>query len=332
MIKRVSYVVPCYNEEAVLQEFYRRIDAVASGLGDYTFEFVFINDGSTDRTAEILDGLAGEHRHVKVLHLAANRGHQAAITAGLDFASGDVVITIDADLQDPPELTGEILRRVEEGCDIVHMKRRRRSGESWFKLVTAKAFYLIMSRLTSSAIQRDTGDFRAISRRALLAVRSFREQHRFMRGIFSSLGFRQCVLEYDRDARYAGETKYPLMKMLRLAANALMSFSSAPIRFIASLSFFMWFVSIAYLVKSLVEHFYLKTTVPGWTSIIILMTFFTGIIIFCLGIVATYVGRIFEQGQGRPIYWLRDARNIDSEGLDSTLPEVRLSIDMLRKP
>jgi len=331
MIKLVSYVVPCYNEEAVIEEFFRRAEAAASALGQYEFEFVFVNDGSTDRTDEMLDGLAIADRRVRVLHLAANRGHQAAITAGLDFARGDVVITIDADLQDPPELTGEILKRVEDGCDVVHMKRRRRRGESWFKLFTAKLFYSLMSRLTNSGIQRDSGDFRAISRRALLAVRTFREQHRFMRGIFSSLGFRQCVLEYDRDARYAGVTKYPFMKMLRLAVNALMSFSSAPIRFIAGLSFVMWFISIAYLAKSLIEHFYLKTTVPGWTSIIILMTFFTGIIIFCLGIVASYVGRIFEQGQGRPIYWLREARNVEPEGLDETIAEVRLSKEMLRK-
>jgi dolichol-phosphate mannosyltransferase len=253
MIKRISYVVPCYNEEAVLGESRRRMEAVASGLGHYGFEFVFVNDGSTDSTAELLDGLAVDDRRVKVLHLAVNRGHQAAITAGLDIATGEAVITIDADLQDPPEPTGDILARMEEGCDMVHMKRRRRRGESMFKLITAKVFYFIMNRLASSGIQRESGDFRAVSRRALLAVRSFREQHRFMLGIFSSLGFRQSVLEFDREARHAGETKCPLMKMPRLAANALMSF-------------------------------------------------FTGIIIFCLGIVATHVGRIFEQGQGRPIY------------------------------
>lgn len=331
MGKGITYVVPCYNEEAVLEEFYRRASAVAQGLDGYEFEFVFVNDGSSDRTPEMLDALAEGDGRVKVLHLAANRGHQAAITAGLDFASGEAVITIDADLQDPPELTEEILGKMEGGCDIVHMKRRARKGESWFKLATAKLFYFLMARLTSSGIQRDSGDFRAVSRKALAAVRTFREQHRFMRGIFSSLGFRQCVLEYDREARYAGETKYPLTKMARLAANALLSFSSAPIRFIAGLSFVMWFVSLAYLSKSLIDHFYFKTTVQGWTSIIILMTFYTGIIIFCLGIVASYVGRIFEQGQSRPIYWLRDARNIDPDKLDNTYPEVRLSKEMLKK-
>ena len=331
MSRLITYVVPCYNEEAVLGEFYRRACAAASALAGYKFELVFVNDGSTDRTADILDSLAEADQRVKVLHLAVNRGHQAAITAGMDFSGGDVTITIDADLQDPPELTGRILEKIEQGCDIVHMKRGRRSGETVFKLATAKLFYMAMARLTSSGIQRDSGDFRAVSRKALLAARSFREQHRFMRGIFSSLGFRQCTLEYDRDARYAGETKYPFGKMLRLAANALMSFSSAPIRFIAGLSFVMWFISLAYLAKSLVEHFYFQSTVPGWTSIIILLTFFTGLIIFCLGIVASYVGRIFEQGQARPIYWLREARNIEPGDLDDSLPEVRLSREMLRK-
>lgn len=330
MTKLITYVVPCYNEEDVLHEFYGRLSTVASSLEGYECEIIMVNDGSTDRTAEILDDLSSRDSRVKVLHLAANRGHQAALTAGMDFSAGDLTITMDADLQDPPELTGEILARMEEGCDIVHMKRRNRAGETWFKLATAGVFYWLMDRLSTAGLPRQSGDFRAISRKALLVVRAFREKHRFMRAIFSSMGFRQCVIMYDRDPRYAGETKYPFGKMLQLAINALMSFSSAPIRFIAGLSFVLWLASLAYLGKSLVDHFYLKTTVQGWTSIIILMTFFTGIIIFCLGIVASYVGRIFEQGQHRPLYWVREARNIDMDRLDATVPEVRLSKEMLR--
>lgn len=327
--KKISYVVPCFNEAEVLPQFYKRVSAMAQQLSSFEFEFIFVNDGSFDATSDILNALAAEDRRVKVLHFAGNRGHQAAITAGMDFSLGDVVVVIDADLQDPPELINEIIGRIQEGFQIVHMQRRTRGGETAFKRITAWGFYRLMRWLTRGHIIENSGDFKAFSRPVLRAVQGFREEHRFMRGIFAYLGFRQCIVQYDRDPRYAGKTKYTFGKMLRLALNAVLSFSSAPIKVISWFAVFSWLISLLYLIKALVEHFIFKITVPGWTSIIILLTFFSGVIIFCLGLIASYVGRIFEQGQLRPIYWLSDVRNINFSEANKTIREVDLSGNIL---
>ncbi len=328
-MQKISYIIPCFNEADVLPEFHRRLSAVAGGLPSYAFEFLFINDGSVDATPDILNSFAAADPRVKVLHFARNRGHQAAITAGMDFSIGDIVVVIDADLQDPPELITEILGKFNEGYHIVHMQRRSRQGERGLKLATAWSFYKLMRWLTGDNIVENSGDFRAFSRPVLRAVQGFREEHRFMRGIFASLGFRQCVLRYDRDPRYAGRTKYTIGSMVRLALNAVLSFSSAPIKVITWFALFSWLVSLIYLVMALVDHFVYRITVQGWTSIIILLTFFSGVIIFCLGIIASYVGRIFEQGQQRPLYWLSDVRNIDFDEVNNTIREVHLSEDIL---
>lgn len=329
VFKKISCIVPCFNEAEVLPEFYRRVSAVAKQLSAYEFEFLFVNDGSFDATAEVLNSLATEDRCVKVLHFARNQGHQAAITAGMDFSNGDIVVIIDADLQDPPELLREIIGKIQEGYQIVHMQRRTRCGETGFKLATAWGFYKLMRWLTGDNIIENSGDFRAFSRPVLKTVQGFREEHRFLRAIFASLGFRQCVVQYDRDPRYAGTTKYTFGKMLKLALNAVLSFSSAPIKVISWFAVFSWLISLLYLAKALVDHFIFKITVQGWTSIIILLTFFSGVIIFCLGIIASYVGRIFEQGQRRPIYWLSDARNINFDEGVKSIREVDLSGNIL---
>ena len=328
-IQTISFVVPCFNEGEVIDEFYRRAARVADQHPAYHFEFLFVNDGSTDATTEKLNRLAELDSRVKVLHFARNRGHQMALTAGTDFAQGDLVVTLDADLQDPPELLSRILGAVEDGADVVHMQRCSRSGESWFKLQSARLFYGLMGRLTQGHVIPECGDFRAVTRPALQAVRGFREHHKFLRGTYALLGFRQAILRYDRDTRYAGETKYPLLSMLRLAADGVFSFSSSPLYTIMLLSLLSWMTSLLYLTKALYEHFVLKITVPGWTSVIILMTFFTGILLFALGIVASYVGRIFEQGQQRPAYWLYAVRNIDLSLCDTSIPEVRLASAIL---
>ncbi|GFO70441.1 glycosyl transferase [Geomonas limicola] len=307
----VSVIVPCYNERETIDEFYRRMTGVADRAGSYDFEIIFVNDGSGDDTALRLNELSDRDRRVKVVHLARNMGHQIAITAGMDFADGDLIVIIDADLQDPPEEIPGMLAKLEEGFDLVHAQRKRRDGESGFKLATAWLFYKLMRRFSSRDIVDNCGDFRAFNHKVLKVVRKFRERHRFMRGIFASIGFRQCIIQYDRDRRYAGETKYPFRKMLGLAINAILSFSSSPIRFITWASFALWGISLIYLIKALLDHFVFKVTVPGWTSIIILMTFYNGIILFSIGIIGSYVGRSFEQAQGRPLYWIGDTRNID---------------------
>ena len=324
-INKISYVIPCYNEAEVLPELYRRLTEVANSYRSYEFEFVLVNDGSVDNSAEILNKLTEKDQKVKVLHFSRNQGHQAAITAGMDFCSGDLVVTIDADLQDPPELVEEMIDRIKQGYDVVHMQRRKRAGETWFKLLSARGFYWLMKYLTHADIIENSGDFRAFTRPVLRALQGFREQHRFMRGLFAMVGFRQTVIKYDRAPRFAGQTQYSLHKMLRLASNAVLSFSSTPLKIIAWLSFLLWFISLVYLAKTLLEHFVLEITVPGWTSIIILMTFYTGIIIFCLSIIGIYIGRIFEQGQRRPLYWLYDVKNINLKDIDSVNQEVKLS-------
>lgn len=329
-IKTVSLIVPCYNESDVISEFYNRSRTIAEKYTDYNFEFLFINDGSIDDTTIKLNILAERDPRVRVLHFSRNQGHQTALTAGMDFAKGDVVITIDADLQDPPELIPAMLEKIDQGYAIVHAQRQRRAGETWFKRTTAWLFYRIMKIFINNEFPEDCGDFRAFTQPVLRTVNEFRERHRYLRGIFSVVGFQQCYLPYNRDARFAGKTKYNIVKMVRLAVNAVLSFSTLPIKLIIWLSVLLWLMSIGYLFKALFEHYVLKITVPGWTSLIILLIFFTGIILFCLGVIGSYVGKIFEQGQHRPLYWLCDARNIDFfNRANETLTEIRLSEKVL---
>ena len=221
-----------------------------------------------------------------------------------------------------------MLEKIEAGCDVVHAQRRRRPGEKWFKLFSACIFYRLMRWFSRMPIIENCGDFRAFSRQVLEVVYAFRSHHRFLRGIFVQVGFRQCVIQYNRDVRYAGQTKYSLFKMINLSIDALLGFSAMPIRVISLLSIFLWGISLLYLAKSLIEHFILKITVPGWTSIIVLMTFFTGLILFSIAIIGSYVGRIYLQGQNPPLYWLSDARNLDVDQINeqaAELPEVKRS-------
>jgi len=327
-VSSVTLVVPCFNEQDVIPEFYRRASATAVQLQmrGITMDMLFVDDCSRDRTWQILDDLAANDPRVKVVRFARNRGHQVAVTAGLDLADSDVVVILDADLQDPPELVEKMIGIVEEGYDVVHAQRRTRDGETAFKLATARAFYWLLKRLATVDIVENSGDFRAITRPVVLASREFREPHRFLRGMFCAMGFRQTIMKYDRDARFAGETKYPLKRMLRLAADAIFSFSSTPIKAIVWCSMVLWGLSLLFLGWSCYAHFVLSSTTAGWTSIVFLLNFFTGLILMSIAVVGSYVGRIFEQGQQRPLYWLEQARNVrfaaDQQAMS---PEARLS-------
>ncbi|HPO16804.1 MAG TPA: glycosyltransferase family 2 protein [Candidatus Hydrogenedentes bacterium] len=323
-MKTVTLVAPCYDEVEVLPEFYARVRQLANQLPQYKLEILFVNDGSRDGTDGLLDSLAAQDPYVKVLHFARNRGHQVALTAGLDFAEGDVIVTMDADLQDPPEVIPELLTKIEEGFDIVHAQRSVREGETRFKLATAHAFYRLLNAIAHEPLIEDYGDFRAFTRPVLMAVRGFREQHRFLRGTFVLLGFRQAVLPYHRAARSAGRTKFPLRKMLSFAVDGIVSFSSAPLRSLLWFAFILWGVSLAFTARALIGHFIFRWTVPGWTSLVVLLTFFTGLNLFSLSVVGLYVGRTFEQGQHRPLYWCRATRNIDLRALPYS-PEIELS-------
>lgn len=310
----VCVIVPCYNEQEVLDEFFRRSVSVAAQTPGWNFTWLFVDDCSIDDTPSILSTLAASDARVQVIRLARNRGHQVAVTAGLDYADADAVVIIDADLQDPPETIGQMLALIEQGFDVVHAQRRRRAGESWFKLATASMFYRLLGRLSKTQIIPDSGDFRAISRRVLEAARGFREPHRFLRGLFAAIGFRQVIMPYDRHERFAGKSKYPLRKMLRLAMDALFSFSAAPIRAIVVASLVMWTMALIYLVHTIIVWAQ-GLTQPGWPSIVILMTFYTGLILLSVAIVGAYVGRVFEQGQQRPLYWLESAQNVPLDSL-----------------
>lgn len=327
-VNTVTLIVPCFNEEDVIAEFYRRAAAVAGKLQQrgITTEMLFIDDCSRDDTWRILDDVAAADLRVKTVRFARNRGHQVAVTAGVDLADSDVVVILDADLQDPPELVEEMITLVESGYDVIHAQRRTRGGETVFKLATARLFYWLLKRLATVDIVENSGDFRAITRPVVLAAREFREPHRFLRGMFSAMGFRQTIMLYDRDARFAGETKYPLRRMLRLAADAIFSFSSTPIRAIVWCSGMLWALSVVFLAWSFYAHFVMKSTTAGWTSIVFLLSFFTGLILMSIAVVGSYVGRIFEQGQRRPLYWLDEARNIRFPlDVAAMSPEVRLS-------
>ena len=331
-INLISVIIPCFNENETIEEFLRRLHFVASSMEDYKFEFIFINDGSTDNTGKILNDFAEQDHRIKVLHLARNRGHQIALTAGMDHATGDMIVTIDADLQDPPELIGEMLEKIEKGFDIVHAQRKTRLGESWFKMITSRLFYRLMVWCSITPIIPDCGDFRAFTRAVLETITAFRMPHRFLRGTFASLGFNQIIIQYDRSPRYSGYTKYSFFKMLNLSVDAVLGFSTAPIRFISWISIVLWAVSLIYLIYALIGHFIYKLTVPGWTSIIVLLFLFTGLILFSIAIIGSYVGRIFSQGQNVPLYWLSDARNMDFDKIvknSDTVREVSLSKNIL---
>lgn len=328
-IARISLVAPCFNEQEVLPEFYRRASALADRLSlrGVDMDLVLVDDCSRDGTWAIMESLAAADARVRALRLARNRGHQIAITAGLDFAEGDVVVIIDADLQDPPELVEEMLDLVGRGFDVVHAQRRTRDGEAAWRLGLIRGYYWLLGRLSRIRIIENAGDFRAITRPVVLAIREFREPHRFLRGTFAAIGFRQTVMQYDRDARFAGTTKYPLRKLLKLAADGLMGFSSAPLRAIVWCSLALWALSLVYLGVSLYQKYILNDSIPGWTSVVFLMTFFTGLILMSMAVVGAYVGRIFEQGQRHPLYWLDRAINIRTPRVpqDDIPREVRLS-------
>ena len=330
-MRTVSVIVPCFNEEEVLGAFYERSVAAADAVGGWNHEWIFVNDCSTDRTAQTLDALSARDERVKVVHLARNRGHQIAVTAGLDYAMGDAVVIIDADLQDPPEVIERMLNLIDEGYDVVHAQRAERRGETAFKLLTAKLFYSILRRIGNVRVVENAGDFRCVSRPVADTMRAFREPHRFLRGMFAHLGFTQCVLRYDRDERFAGESKYPFMKMLRLAADAVFSMSAAPIRAILWAAAGMWALGLGYLVYSLVTYFTVGIEEPGWTSVVFLLTMYTGLILGSIAVIGQYVGRIFEQGQSRPLYWVSAMRNIDPDALRGKSVESKLARRVVTK-
>src|SRR5215210_1303769 len=312
-MEKVSFVIPVRNEEEVLPELHRRLDAVAAQIAGQC-EFILVDDGSTDRTREVLGELRGRDQRMKLLFLARNFGHQLAITAGLDFASGDAVVIIDGDLQDPPEVVLEMLPLWREGYEVVNAVRRRRAGESRMKLWTAHTFYRVMRRLSNVDFPVDTGDFRLVDRRVADVVRGMREPDRYLRGMFSWVGFRQTGVEYDRDQRYAGQTKNSWRQMISFAIDGLLGFSVAPLRFILGLGFVISFLSLAWGVVAIIVK--LTGSVPpggqGWASLTVLITFLAGVQLIVLGMMGLYVARAYEQGKNRPLYLVASAEGLEA--------------------
>ena len=314
----LSIVVPVYNEEGNVDELVRRIRAVMSELPDWpNYELVLVNDGSRDGTLLRLRDLALTHHEIVVVNLSRNFGHQIAATAGLDIARGDVVVLMDGDLQDPPELIGAFLERWREGYDVVYAIRRSRRGEGRFKLLSARAFYRIVRRLTSVAIPVDTGDFRLMSRRVIDALKLTRERHRFLRGLVSWVGYPQIGVEYDRDERYSGSTKYPFAKMLRFAVDGITSFSEIPLRFASYLGFIVSIVAFIVALYEIILKLFTGYNLPGYTSTIFAILFLGGVQLIAVGTLGEYIGRIYEQVKGRPLYLVADViRNGELERID----------------
>lgn len=297
----LSVVIPVFNEEEVLPETYRRLTEVMEGLSE-PYELIFVNDGSRDRSPEILDRLAREDPRVRVIHFSRNFGHQAAITAGMDYARGEAVIVIDADLQDPPEVIPEMVARWREGYEVVYGKRARREGETFFKRFTASFFYRFLRAMTEIDIPLDTGDFRLVDRKVVEVMKLLREKNRFIRGLIAWVGFRQVALEYVRHKRFAGTTKYPLRKMLKLAWDGITAFSHKPLKVAAYFGFALSLLSFLYLLVIVVSKLLGKSTIPGWASLAVINLFFSGVILVILGIMGEYLGRIYDEAKNRPLY------------------------------
>jgi glycosyltransferase involved in cell wall biosynthesis len=300
-VPMLSVVVPVFNEREVIPELYRRI---CSALDGYDFELIVVDDRSTDGSWEILTAIAGNDTRVGLLRFSRNFGHQVAITAGLDAARGDAVVMLDADLQDPPELIPTLVQKWQEGFDVVYGVRTERQGESHFKRVTAAGFYKLLRRLSQIDIPEQAGDFRLYSRRAADVLRNMPERARFIRGMSSWIGFPQMGVPYRRDPRYAGETKYPLRKMARFSLDAIISFSTVPLRVMSTLGLGVVALCGVYLAYVLYAKLFTTETVHGFTSVVVLVALLGGIQLLCLGIVGQYVARIFDEAKRRPLYVL----------------------------
>lgn len=308
---RYTIIIPVYNEEAVINETYRRLTRVMESIGE-PYELLFVNDGSRDRTAEIIGGLAESDQCVQLLDFSRNFGHQIAITAGMDYARGDAIVIIDADLQDPPELIPQMIDKWQEGYEVVYAQRSKRKGETLFKRLTASMFYRTLRVLTEINIPLDTGDFRLIDRKVCEAMRGIREKNRFVRGLVSWVGFRHAAIGYVREERFAGETKYPLNKMLRFSVDGIASFSHKPLKLALYLGFIISFTSFVYLVISLCLKLFTDSTVAGWTPLIACLLLLNGLILILLGILGEYVGRIYDETKNRPLYILRNRQEVEN--------------------
>lgn len=302
----ISYVLPVYNEAEGIKHFHAELTSTVAERPEFAYEFVYVNDGSADGSLRILQDIAKNDPRVRVVDFARNFGHQIAITAGLDLASGDAVIVMDTDLQDPPKVSLQMIDAWLAGAEIVQARRRTRR-DTPFKRATAHAYYRLLRSCSDVEIPVDTGDFRLLNRRAAEELRTFRERSRFIRGMVASMGFQQQELLFDRDERVAGETKYPMRKMLRLAADGVTGFSTAPLKLITRMGFVSLALAMVGIIYSItLRLFFPEITVSGWTMLMVVMLFLGGLQMLSLGVIGSYIGRIYSEVQQRPLYIVRD--------------------------
>ena len=311
----LSVVVPVYNEQEVIDETFKRLSGV---FEDYFMdvEYIFINDGSKDNTYFKLVDIARNNSKVRVINFARNFGHQIAITAGMDYAKGDAVVIIDADLQDPPEVILKMVEKWQEGFQVVYGKRLQREGETFFKKFTAKIFYRFLDSMTDVKLPVDVGDFRLIDRKVCDAMKCLPERSRYVRGLISWVGFKQTSVEYRREKRFAGETKYPLKKMIKLAGDGIFSFSYKPLKLATFVGMLISACSFIYLIVVLIQKFIKNDIASGWASSMAVSLFFNGVMLIVLGIMGEYVGRIYEEVKARPLYIVGELVGFEEEKND----------------
>ena len=308
-MKLISLLIPAYNEEPVLDKLMQRLANLANNVKDYDFEFLFVNDGSKDKTLDIIKDYAEKDDRVSYINLSRNFGKEIGMIAGLDHAQGDAVVIIDADLQDPPELIPEMIKLWEDGYDDIYAKRKSREGETWFKKFTSKMYYRTLQRVTHVPIQEDTGDFRLLDRRVVEAIKQFRDTQRNAKAIFSWVGFHKKEILYDRDPRAAGETKWNYVKLVNLAIDGITSFTTAPLRISTYIGALVSLFTFLYLLFLVIRTIFFGTDLAGYPSMMAVILFLGGVQLLSLGIIGEYVGRIFNETKQRPLYLVEEYHN-----------------------
>ncbi|OAK36711.1 glycosyltransferase family 2 protein [Bacillus wiedmannii] len=317
-MKTITILVPAYNEEEVLDQLYSRLTGVFQGIPNYNFEILFVNDGSKDRTLDIIKEFRANDKRISYVDLSRNFGKETAMIAGLDHAIGDAVIIIDADLQDPPELIPEMIKYWEQGYDDIYAKRRSRSGESWAKKWTAGKFYSLLKKTTRIPIQENTGDFRLLDRRCVEALKKIRETQRYTKGMFSWIGYNKKEILFDRDPRAAGETKWNYFKLMDLAIEGITSFTTAPLRLASFMGFTVSFLAFIYMIWIIIKTLMYGESVNGYPSMMTAILFIGGVQLISIGIIGEYLGRIFNETKQRPLYFVDEynddkVMNIDGD-------------------
>ncbi|MFK7774893.1 MAG: glycosyltransferase family 2 protein [Saprospiraceae bacterium] len=307
----ISVIIPVYNEEKNIQNLYNRLSQVMQNL-EVTYELIFVNDGSKDASIGLIKVLSNKNKEVKYIDFSRNFGHQIAVTAGLDKTSGDAVVIIDADLQDPPELIAEMYQKRKEGFEVIYAKRKNRKGESFLKLWTARVFYRLLAKMTSISIPVDTGDFRMIDKKIVEVLREMPEKNKYLRGQISWVGFNQTFVEYDRQERQAGATGYTYRKMLHFALDGITAFSDVPLKIVTYFGFMVSVIAFLVAIYALLAKFVWENSVPGWTSLMIAILFIGGIQMIAIGIIGEYLSRMNHNIRNRPLYIIRES-NINDE-------------------